>query len=131
MVSISEKVTKRQAAALKKKFGKGNVLSSQCPSREVLNHMTSRWGVLILVSLSDGEVRRFSELRKQIEGISEKMLAQTLKNLELDGLINRKSYNQVPPVVEYSLTDQGLEVAPLLLGLVGWIEDNIFDMMAK
>ena len=93
--------------------------------------MTSRWGVLILVSLSDGEVRRFSELRKQIEGISEKMLAQTLKNLEVDGLVNRKSYNQVPPVVEYSLTAKGLEVAPLLLGLVGWIEDNIFDMMAK
>ncbi|WP_417353654.1 winged helix-turn-helix transcriptional regulator [Flavobacterium alkalisoli] len=110
------------------KYTRGNVLSSECPSREILNHITSRWGVLILVSLSNGEVMRFSELRRNIDGVSEKMLGQTLKKLEADGLILRKSYHQVPPVVEYSLTKKGLEVAPLLLDLVNWIEDNIFKL---
>ncbi len=63
----------------------GQVLSSECPSREILEHLTSKWAVLVLRSLSDG-VLRFSELRKRIEGVSEKMLAQTLKTLEQDGL---------------------------------------------
>ena len=77
----------------------GEVLSSECPSREILEHVTSKWAVLILKSLSEG-VLRFSELRKRIEGVSEKMLAQTLKTLEQDGFILRTVYPEVPPKVE-------------------------------
>jgi DNA-binding HxlR family transcriptional regulator len=76
------------------------------PSREVLKHVTSRWGVLILVALRDG-THRFSDLRRKMGGVSEKMLAQSLQALEQDGFINRVSYPVVPPHVEYSLTPLG------------------------
>lgn len=108
----------------KQQFEKGNVFSDRCPSRELLNHVTSKWGVLVFLALSDGEILRFSDLRRKIHGISEKMLGQTLKTLELDGFLNRHSYPVVPPVVEYQLTKQGMEVARRVIGLAEWLEDN-------
>jgi DNA-binding HxlR family transcriptional regulator len=89
----------------------------------VLEHVTSRWGVLALVTLLDG-THRFSELRRRIAGVSEKMLAQTLHALEGDRLVARVSYPIVPPKVEYSLTPKGIEVARLVLALSDWIESN-------
>lgn len=102
----------------------GEVLARDCPSRDVLNHVCSRWGVLVLVVLLDG-THRFSELRRKIGGVSEKMLSQTLQSLELDGFVDRKALPVVPPHVEYSLTPMGTEVALQVDGLTTWIEQNL------
>ncbi|WP_063334157.1 winged helix-turn-helix transcriptional regulator [Marinomonas sp. TW1] len=110
-------------------FTRGNVLSDQCPSREILKHVTSRWAVLIFMVLKDGERHRFSDLRRTIEGVSEKMLAQTLQTLEQDNFVQRTSYPVVPPKVEYNLTPTGLKVADHVIDLVSWLEDNIFDIL--
>jgi DNA-binding HxlR family transcriptional regulator len=91
-----------------------------CPTRVLLDHITSRWGVLILVALSSGTMR-WGELRRWARGISEKMLAQTLRTLEADGLVLREQRPVVPPHVDYSLTDRGRELAALLLPLMEWI----------
>lgn len=110
-------------------FTRGNVLSTKCPSREILKHVTSRWAVLIFMVLRDGERHRFSDLRRAIEGVSEKMLAQTLQTLEQDNFVERTSYPVVPPKVEYNLTPTGLKVADHVIELVSWLEDNIFDIL--
>ncbi|GGN18995.1 transcriptional regulator [Marinomonas arctica] len=112
-------------------FDRGDVFSDKCPSRDILKHVTSRWGVLVLFALKDGETHRFSELRRKISGVSEKMLAQTLQALELDGFVLRTSYPVVPPHVEYSLTTLGLEVAVRVASLADWIEDNLTDILAQ
>jgi DNA-binding HxlR family transcriptional regulator len=101
-----------------------DVLNPLCPSREVLNHVTSKWGVLVLVALTD-DMHRFSELRRKVGGVSEKMLAQTLSALEADGFVLRTAYPEVPPRVEYRLTPLGREVAARVGGLVEWIEHNL------
>ena len=106
----------------------GQVLSNECPSREILEHLTSKWSVLVLRCLSDG-VLRFSELRNRIEGISEKMLAQTLKMLEQDGFVLRTVYAEVPPKVEYQLTILGAQAAEKLNYLIAWIERSLPDIL--
>ena len=90
--------------------------------------MTSRWGVLVLVVLLGG-THRFSELRRKIGGVSEKMLSQTLQGLEGDGLVNRLSRPVVPPYVEYTLTPLGKEAAVKVEAMVDWIEDNLAEIM--
>ena len=110
------------------KVRRGELLEADCPSREVLKHMTSRWGVLVLVVLLGG-THRFSELRRKIGGVSEKMLSQTLQGLEGDGLVNRLSRPVVPPYVEYTLTPLGKEAAVKVEAMVGWIEDNLAEIM--
>lgn len=113
-----------QPAALMYKIQRGDLLAQACPSREVLKHMTSRWGVLILIVLDTG-MHRFSELRRAIGGVSERMLAQTLQWLERDGLIHRLALDVVPPHVEYRLTPLGKEAAEKVRGLTDWIEENL------
>ena len=108
---------------------RGDLFAEKCPSREVLKHITSRWGVLVLVALLGG-THRFSDLRRKTAGVSEKMLAQTLKWLEGDGFIVRKSYPVVPPHVEYSLSPLGREVATKVEGLADWIEENLAQIIA-
>lgn len=107
----------------------GNLFAEQCPSRDVLKHVTSRWGVLILVALREG-THRFSDLRRKMGGVSEKMLAQSLQWLEQDGFINRVSYPVVPPHVEYSLTPLGEQVSEKVAALADWIELNIEQVLA-
>lgn len=99
------------------------VFPAGCPSRTVLDHITSKWGVLILLALSEGE-QRWSDLRRRAEGISEKMLAQTLKTLERDGLVLRTAQPVIPPRVDYSLTERGYELSALLVPLVAWAFEN-------
>ncbi|NNH77109.1 helix-turn-helix transcriptional regulator [Acinetobacter sp. ANC 5380] len=106
----------------------GQVLSNECPSREILEHLTSKWSVLVLRCLSDG-VHRFSELKQRIEGVSEKMLAQTLKVLEKDGFLIRTVYPVVPPKVEYQLTILGAQAAEKMTMLIGWIERNLPEIL--
>ena len=97
---------------------------ANCPSRIILEHVTSKWGALILLVLSEGQPVRWSELRRRIEGVSEKMLAQTLRTLAEDGLVYRDARPVVPPYVEYSLTDRGRELADLFVPVMSWIVDN-------
>jgi len=109
---------------ISEKLQRGDLLDADCPSREVLKHVTSRWGVLVLMAL-EGRTRRFSELRRMIGGVSERMLAQTLQWLEGDGLVDRVSYPVVPPHVEYSLSPLGVEAASRVRALADWIETSL------
>lgn len=104
---------------------RANVMAADCPSRVVLQHVTSRWGTLVLLALLAGGTLRFSELRRRIGGVSERMLAQTLQVLEGDGLISRHAHQVVPPHVDYCLTPLGAEAAERVLALAGWIEANL------
>jgi len=103
---------------------RGQLLAAACPSREVLKHVTSRWGVLVLMVLAT-RMHRFSELRRTISGVSERMLAQTLQWLESDGLVDRIAFDVVPPHVEYRLTPLGKEAAEKVQGLADWIETSL------
>ncbi|MFD6951346.1 HxlR family transcriptional regulator [Nocardiopsis sp. TSRI0078] len=104
----------------------GQVLSAACPSRRLLGDITSKWGVLVLIALSRGPAR-WSGLLRTIGGISEKMLAQTLRTLEEDGLVLREARPVVPPHVVYSLTEEGRQVTGLLVPLVEWVQDHAAD----
>jgi DNA-binding HxlR family transcriptional regulator len=106
----------------------GELMATDCPSRIILSHVCSRWGVLVLVVLRGG-MHRFSELRRKIGGVSEKMLSQTLQNLEHDGFVERKALPVVPPHVEYRLTPLGEEVAFQVDTLASWIEGNLPRIM--
>jgi DNA-binding HxlR family transcriptional regulator len=91
-----------------------------CPdTRMLVEHITSKWGVLVLLAL-DERTMRWSELKREIDGVSEKMLIQTLQTLEADGLVLRTARPVVPPHVEYTLTDAGHQAAELLAPLVSW-----------
>lgn len=98
-------------------------LAAGCPTRIVLDHVMSRWGVLLLLALSE-RTMRWGELRRVVEGISEKMLAQTLRTLEADGIVHREVTPSIPPRVDYSLTERGRELVDRLLPLMEWVSDN-------
>lgn len=117
------------AASLSRQLQRGDLLAAACPSREVLKHVTSRWGVLVLIVL-ENKTHRFSELRRAIGGVSERMLAQTLQWLESDGLVDRVALGVVPPHVEYSLTHLGRQAAEKVRGLADWIELNLPQILA-
>ncbi|QHC68341.1 transcriptional regulator [Rathayibacter sp. VKM Ac-2759] len=102
----------------------GDVYSADCPSREIFGHVTSKWGVLVLAALAERSLR-WGELRRRIGGISEKMLAQTLRTLEDDGFVHREAHATIPPRVDYRLTPLGAELAERLLPVVEWIAGNI------
>ncbi|MEU2716073.1 helix-turn-helix domain-containing protein [Streptomyces sp. NPDC007205] len=104
-----------------------------CPHRLVLEHVTSRWGVLVLIQLLDRPYR-FSELRRAISGIggrgvSEKMLTQTLQTLERDGLVHRDAKPVIPPRVDYSLTELGREAAEQVRALAQWTQRRMDDVL--
>ncbi|WP_427162143.1 winged helix-turn-helix transcriptional regulator [Aliinostoc sp. HNIBRCY26] len=108
---------------LTQRFEMGDIFAEPCPSRDILKHVCSKWGVLILIALRQG-THRFSELRRKMGGVSEKMLAQSLQSLTEDGFVLRVSHHVVPPFVEYSLTPMGEEVADRVAALADWIEVN-------
>ncbi|WP_405149878.1 helix-turn-helix transcriptional regulator [Sphaerisporangium sp. NBC_01403] len=101
-----------------------DVFARGCPSRETMEHITSRWGILALAALSEGAYR-FNALRRRVDGVSEKMLAQTLQALERDGMVHREAQATIPPKVEYSLTPLGREASRRLLGLIEWLEGEM------
>ena len=111
-----------------RKSRQGNLYAADCPSRNVLDHITSRWGSLVLIILLEGTLR-FSELGRNIGGVSEKMLAQTLQHLEADGFVRRTVYPTVPPKVEYSLTPLGRQVAGHIRRLTDWVEQNVAKVL--
>ncbi|MGG7567618.1 winged helix-turn-helix transcriptional regulator [Rhodovulum sp. DZ06] len=108
----------------------GDLLNPNCPSREIMKHVTSRWGVLALIALQGGTLR-FSALRRRIGGVSDRMLTQTLQTLEQDGFVRRTAYPVVPPHVEYSLTEEGAEAAELVRALADWIEARTPAILAR
>lgn len=120
---------KQTSSRLSDRMARGDLFSTECPSREVLKHISSTWGVLVLIALRQGTLR-FSELRRRANGVSERMLAQTLQQLEGDGLVLRRSYPVVPPHVEYSLTDLGREAAAKVEELSDWIEAKLPLLLA-
>ena len=119
----------KKAQDLMEGWQRANVLAADCPSRIILQHLTSRWGTLVMIALMTG-THRFGHLRRVVGGVSERMLAQTLQLLEADGLVHRRAHDVVPPHVDYSLTPLGREAAGHLLSLTGWIEENLPRMTA-
>lgn len=106
------------------------VFEPGCSTRVVLDHVMSKWGVLVLSALSDG-TRRWGELRREVAGISEKMLASTLRTLADDGIVHRESFPSVPPHVEYSLTPLGRDLMDRMLPLMEWIAQHADAMVAR
>jgi DNA-binding HxlR family transcriptional regulator len=108
----------------------GEVFMEGCPTRVVLDHIMSKWGVLVLLALTDG-THRWGELRREVQGISEKMLASTLRTLEADGLVVRESHPEVPPRVEYALSPLGRELMDRMLPLVEWVAQQADGIVAR
>lgn len=105
-------------------------MAEDCPGREVFNHITSRWAMLIVVTLHDGP-QRFHAIRDGVEGISEKMLSQTLKTLVRDGFVLRLVEPTVPPQVSYMLTPLGEDLARQFRGLVRWLGNHIESILVS
>ncbi|MEU3144787.1 MULTISPECIES: helix-turn-helix domain-containing protein [unclassified Streptomyces] len=105
-----------------------DVFARGCPSRGTLEHVTGRWGALTLGALCGGSLR-FNELRRRVDGVSEKMLSQTLHALERDGLVHREAQATNPPRVDYELTPLGHEVARRVLSLIHFLEGRMGDVL--
>ncbi|HVE15593.1 MAG TPA: helix-turn-helix domain-containing protein [Chthoniobacterales bacterium] len=108
---------------------KASVLNPECASREVLDRIADKWTALIIRVLALG-TKRHSELRREIDGVSQKMLTQTLRSLENDGLVTRKVYPVVPPMVEYSLTPLGRSLTEPLGAICRWAEKHLPELQA-
>ncbi len=100
-----------------------------CPIRNVLARVCDKWSILTIFTLEQFPVMRFGELHRMIPDISQKMLASTLHTLEEDGIVHRKAYAQIPPKVEYSLTERGLSLLPHLNALIDWAKEQMTDIL--
>jgi DNA-binding HxlR family transcriptional regulator len=107
---------------------KWDVYNEHCPTRIVLNRIADKWTVLIVGALAD-RTKRFGDLRREIGGVSQKMLTQTLRGLERDGVVSRTVYASVPPKVEYSLTEFGRTLVSILEAIREWSENNIESVL--
>lgn len=103
--------------------------AKNCPSRQILDRIGDTWSVLVVMMLADGP-QRYTALSRRIEGVSPKMLTQTLRGLERDGLIGRTVHAEVPPRVDYELTDLGRSLLGLVGALENWAESHIEDVQA-
>jgi DNA-binding HxlR family transcriptional regulator len=120
-----------QPVSFKKKTTKQNqpsVYDRSCPAHVVIDHLADKWAVLIIGRLANGTLR-FGELRRAVDGISQKMLTVTLRDLERDGLVSRKLYASVPPKVEYSLTPLGASLSDKAEDLCRWAEANMEQIL--
>lgn len=128
-----------QRVTLNKKIGKLNKLSyechksnhAQCPIKHVLAPTTDKWTLFCLYNLAYFEVLRFNEMKSKIPGVSSRMLSLTLKRMEESGLVNRKIYPEVPPKVEYSLTEFAYELSQKLIDLNLWLFENYTKRKSK
>lgn len=109
--------------------GRFDVMAAACPTRQVVGRIGDKWSLLVLYALSPGTLR-FSQLRTRIEGVSQKMLTQTLRALERDGLVSRQIYATVPPKVEYSLTPLGASLSDTLAAIRGWAYEYMDEITA-
>lgn len=101
-----------------------------CPSRQLLDRIGDRWTVLVIGALEDGP-QRFSQLARRVDGVSQKMLTQTLRHLEADGLVLRTAHPEIPPRVEYELTDLGTSLLEPLGALLSWAKDHMGEVQAS
>ncbi|WP_442591435.1 winged helix-turn-helix transcriptional regulator [Pedobacter sp. AW31-3R] len=99
--------------------------NSNCPIRTVLDRFGDRWSMLVILVLGDSEKMRFSEIHKELGDISQKMLTSTLRTFENDGLVQRTIFPEIPPRVEYRLTDKGRSLLPHLYNLIEWATENM------
>ena len=106
-----------------------DVFDRNCPSRRTMEIVMSKWGSLAMVALREGTFR-FNALRRRVDGVSEKMLSQTLHALERDGLVLREAQSTIPPHVEYSLTPLGARVADQMFGLIEILEGDFSEVMS-
>lgn len=106
------------------------VYQGNCPTRAILDRIADKWTTLVIGILSQGESRRFNELRRAIGGISQKMLTQTLRDLERDGLVKRTMFPEIPPRVEYALTPLGQTLCEPLSALGNWASNHIDEVRA-
>ena len=102
-----------------------NELYPDCPIRNILARISDKWSILILFTLNQSELMRFNALQKNIPDISQKMLTVTLRTLEEDGFVKRQVYAEVPPRVEYSLTDRATSLLPHINNLIMWAKENM------
>lgn len=102
-----------------------DALFPNCPIRNILSRIGDKWSMLVLYTLETDEAKRFKELQRNIPDISQKMLTATLKMLEADGLVKREAFAEVPPRVEYSLSDKGKTLLPHINALISWATDNM------
>lgn len=105
-----------------------DALFPNCPIRNILSRIGDKWSMLVLYTLETDEAKRFKELQRNIPDISQKMLTATLKMLEADGLVKREAFAEVPPRVEYSLSDNGKTLLPHINALLSWATDNMDDI---
>lgn len=105
-----------------------DALFPNCPIRNILSRIGDKWSMLVLYTLETDEAKRFKELQRNIPDISQKMLTTTLKMLEADGLVKREAFAEVPPRVEYSLSDKGKTLLPHINALISWATDNMDDI---
>ena len=106
-----------------------DTLYPDCPIRNVLSRVGDKWSMLVLFTLENNNSQRFKELQRSIPDISQKMLTATLKTLEGDGLILREAFPEIPPRVEYSLTQKGQSLLPLINNLISWASENMEDII--
>ena len=106
-----------------------DALYPDCPIRNVLSRVGDKWSMLVLFTLENNNSQRFKELQRHIPDISQKMLTATLKTLEGDGLILREAFPEIPPRVEYSLTQKGQSLLPLINNLISWASENMEDII--
>lgn len=102
-----------------------------CPVRDILDRIGDKWSIHTIILLGKGKVLRFNEMKKQIDGISQRMLTVTLRSLEEDGFISRKIYAEVPPRVEYALTELGKSLLIQLLSLSKWAYENLDQVVTS
>ena len=105
-----------------------DALFPNCPIRNILSRIGDKWSMLVLYTLETDEAKRFKELQRNIPDISQKMLTATLRTLEADGLVKREAFAEVPPRVEYSLSDKGKTLLPHINALLSWATDNMDDI---
>ena len=106
-----------------------DALYPDCPIRNVLSRVGDKWSMLVLFTLENNSSQRFKELQRNIPDVSQKMLTATLKTLEGDGLILREAFPEIPPRVEYSLTEKGKSLLPLINNLISWASENMEDII--
>ena len=104
---------------------KDTTLAQICPIRNVISRFGNKWAILVIVTLNENKILRFNELHRKIPDISTKMLASTLRILDEDGLVSRKVYPTVPPKVEYTLTESGKSLIPIIRQLTDWAQNNM------
>lgn len=105
-----------------------DALFPNCPIRNILSRIGDKWSMLVLYTLETDEAKRFKELQRNIPDVSQKMLTATLRMLEADGLVKREAFAEVPPRVEYSLSDKGKTLLPHINALLSWATDNMDDI---